>query len=658
MLISLLLLFLIACGGVALTYLITDDEPLLWRFAAGNVIGSAVFGTACFLLAMAFGFQPLVIVVGLALTLVPMGLLRGKRRSVLIHDWAKSKGKLQGANLTKALNFAYYAFFLILFVAFFDRAYFANDQGIFTGGSNNLGDLPFHLGIIYSFVDGANFLPQNPSFAGAKLSYPFIPDLITAAFMKLGVGVREAMLVQNVSWAFALLVILESFVFRIVSDRYAARIAPALLFLSGGLGFLWFFSDFGAQAKGFADFLFSLPKDYTIGDEFRWGNSLVTLFLTQRSLLLGMPLTLAVLGFLWKIFTAEATETAEEKGLSPSLLHSSTPLLLGAIAGMLPLIHLHSLFVLFVVAGFLFLFRPAKWREWLLFGLGVCLIAVPQLIWSITGSASNAAEFFQIHIGWDAGQTNLIWFWIKNTGLAIPMIAAGFYLLFRHSEPAKKENAELSKASLTVQFYMPFLFVFILANIAKLAPWQWDNIKVLIYWFVGSLPFIAFALAWLWRKSKSARIAAIACFVALIFAGGLDVWRTVSRQINYKVFDADAVTLATRVNAAIPPQAFIVNAPTYNTATVLTGRSSLLRYPGHLASHGISFGERERDVKLMYLGGPGALGLFEKYDVKYVLVSPEERNTLSPNEAFFRQFPIAGSAGQYTLYDVRKPGSK
>ena len=36
----------------------------------------------------------------------------------------------------------------------------------------------------------------------------------------------------------------------------------------------------------------------------------------------------------------------------------------------------------------------------------------------------------------------------------------------------------------------------------KLAPWQWDNIKVLIYCFIVRLPFIAYAISWMWRKGN------------------------------------------------------------------------------------------------------------------------------------------------------------
>ena len=167
---------------------------------------------------------------------------------------------------------------------------YQTDAGIFTGGSNNLGDLPFHLGAILGFTDGANFPPQNPSFAGARFSYPFVADFVTAAFIKLGADVRGALVIQDFAWAFSLLVILERFTVKLTGNKLAGRIAPLLLFFSGGLGFLWFAKDYWEQGKSLWEVLWQLPRDYTIGDKFRWVNSMVVLFITQRSLLLGICL--------------------------------------------------------------------------------------------------------------------------------------------------------------------------------------------------------------------------------------------------------------------------------------------------------------------------------------------------------------------------------
>ncbi|MDQ3750604.1 MAG: hypothetical protein M3367_16545, partial [Acidobacteriota bacterium] len=179
---SFILILLITGGGFSLTYLFADDEPLLWRVCAGNIVGSALFGLICFLLACFFGFNAATVSLSFLLSLSPLLLFnREANRIKLLANWRKAKGKLEGANSKKIFRFAYYVFFFGLFWLFFERAMLETPNGIFTGGSQNLGDLPFHLGAIFSFTDGQNFPPENPSYAFAKFSYPFMADLVTAS---------------------------------------------------------------------------------------------------------------------------------------------------------------------------------------------------------------------------------------------------------------------------------------------------------------------------------------------------------------------------------------------------------------------------------------------------------------------------------------------
>ena len=37
-----------------------------------------------------------------------------------------------------------------------------SDGSIYTGVDHNLGDLPFHIAVINSFVHGGNFPPEHP----------------------------------------------------------------------------------------------------------------------------------------------------------------------------------------------------------------------------------------------------------------------------------------------------------------------------------------------------------------------------------------------------------------------------------------------------------------------------------------------------------------
>lgn len=654
MILTLLLIALSTAGGTAITYLYEKHDTLMARIAAGNVIGSVIFGTVGFVVACAIGLNPLTVIVALAAATAPAALIfvRKDIAKEFKHDRAKAKGKLQGITWPKAIRFGYYAGLMLLMLLFFERAMIENETGILTGGSQNLGDLPFHLGAIFSFSEGNNFPPENPSYSGAKFTYPFLVDLITAFALKLGAGVREAMLVQNLTLGFSLIVLLEKFVFRLTDLRKAGKIAVLILLFSGGLGFAAFLRDYWQGTQGFADLLFKLGRDYTIGENFRWGNSLVVLFLTQRGLLFGMPLTLIVLTRLWDIFASPKAETGagDAIGLKPLL----PSFLVGLLAGTLPLIHVHSLAALFVVCAFLFFLRFDRLREWLAFGAGVCLIAVPELLWSLTGSASKLSQFIGWHFGWDAKDESFLFFWFKNTGLFLPLLFAGIFLVYDRS---RREPGEPPKL---IYFVLPFAFLFLVSNTIKLAPWEWDNIKVLIYWFVGSLPFVALAVAWVWERGTAGRLSAAGLMVVLTASGALDVWRTVSRQINYGVFQRDSVKLAAELKMKTAPGAMFLNAPTYNTAVVLTGRRSVMRYSGHLGSYGIDYADREDAVRRIYEGGADAERLLAEYGVDYVVISPEEigyaqepGRRMFLNEQFFRRFPVIAEVGQFRVHKIR-----
>ncbi len=687
MFLSLFFILLITVGGFSLTYLLSKNESVLWRIGAGNIVGSAVFGLICFLAACFFGFSQLTIVLSLLLNLFPLAVFYAKNtRQSLFSDFRRARENLTGEGARRIFGLVYYAFFLILFWFFFERAMIEAPNGILTGGSNNLGDLPFHLGAIFSFTEGNNFPPENPSYAFAKFSYPFIADLITASFVKFGAGARAAMFVQNVTLAFSLLVIVEKFASKLTGSRLAGKIAPILLFFSGGLGFFWFLEEFWHGAKGFFELIGNLPRDYTIGEQFRWGNALNTLFITQRSLLLGMPLTIIVLEKLWELFTVKKAENQSEKAyenrqssvdtnpLTTYHLPLSTFFVVGLLAGTLPLVHAHSLFVIFVVSAFLFFLSVNKWREWIAFAVGTALVGVPELIWVMTGSATHLTKFIDWHFGWDAQDANIVWFWLKNTGIFIPLLVLAFLSLLKNKGKENKEiklpentdrseksvagtDQKVQRSAFTLQhlyFYLPFVFLFILSNTIKLAPWEWDNIKVLIYWFVASIPFVAAFLAWLWNKNIVLKFAVAVCLFVLISAGALDVWRVVSRAINYQVFERDAIRVSEQIKQKTQPNALFLHAPTYNSPIVLSGRRSLMRFNGHLGSYGIDYSERENDLKQIYAGGPAAESLLQKYNIEYVLISPEEIRTLQPNEGFFSKYPMAAEYGQYRIYKIKK----
>ena len=187
----------------------------------------------------------------------------------------------------------------------------------------------------------------------------------------------------------------------------------------------------------------------------------------------------------------------------------------------------------------------------------------------------------------------------------------------------------------------------------KLAPWIWDNVKVLFYWWLASAPLVALLLSRLWRSGPTQRAIAAALFVCLTFAGALDVGSIVTRTGEYQLFDPNGVRFAEVVKQQTQPRSLVMHAPVHNTPVFLSGRRSLMGYPGHIWTHGLDFGPRENEIKRIYAGAPDAEMLLARYDVDYAVVGPLEKLVLSVNEQFFSRYQKVGEAGEYRLYKIK-----
>ena len=580
-----------------------------------------MFATLGFLLAWLLGLQPLTLVLTEVALASPLALMaKPALRSQLRREAAAAAGAM---TVTCSV---FYALLSVLLWLVFNRAMFERPDGLYTGLTNNLGDLPFHLQVINSFLHSRNFPPEDPTYAGPRFAYPFLADFLTAMFVRGGASLRGAMLVQNLTLALALAGALHRWTWELTRDRLAGMLAPLLLLLSGGLGWWLLFGDLSESEHGIFRLLQRLPHDYTIlsGNQWRWGNSLTTLLVPQRSMLFGLPLAISIFTQWWL-----AMDSGKVRGMIAA----------GAVTGLLPLIHSHSFAVVIAMGGCLaILFR--QWRLWSAFFAAALLIGAPEVLWLMQGAAARAQSFFGWHFGWDRGENNAIWFWFRNTGLFIPLLAYAVVWL-RRGTPASRR---------VLLYYLPFTLCFLAPNLMKLAPWVWDNIKVHFYWYVASVPLVAWLLSHLWRRGGNWRAATGALLVALTLAGALDLWRVIARTTQYREFDRQGMAIAEQILQRTGPRSLILHAPAYNSPVFLTGRRSLLGYPGWVWSRGLDTAPREDDIQRIYSGTPESRGLLERYQVDYVLIGPLEHATLPVNEAYFARYPKAGESGEYRLY--------
>jgi len=691
MVISLALSFIAIASGTLLTYTYDEDAPLASRLCSGACIGFGALGLTGFVLASILGLTILTLALtGVVLFTPFLLLIKEERRAKVGDDFNRAWSAISRASSRPGrwavIYFLFYATVVIVMWLVFARALLDKPDGISTGVLNNYGDLPFHISVITRFAFGQNFPPEDPTFAGVRFTYPFITDFISAMFLRAGASLRDSLFIENYIIGVALVGVLHRFGQQLLRNRTAALLTPVLVILNGGFGWAMLFSEVNQSEGGVFQVLRHLSHSYTILPEvalgWRWGNAVTSLLVPQRGFLLGIPLAAIVFTQWWT--SLRGSEEGAEQGKSkkvkgkkeerqesksrtadrvsrervqlyePSsslftlaffLLPSSRRMLAaGAVAGLLPLIHAHSFIAVMMVGAFLALINLRRWREWFLFFLVASIIAIPQLLWSTHGTAVSTRAFLAWQFGWDRSDENFFWFWFKNTGLFIPLLITA--LLW------KSEDYLVPRKLLF--FYLPFTLCFIIPNIAKLAPWIWDNVKILFYWWLASAPIVALLLARLWEGKAWHRWLAGSLFIVLTLAGALDVFALMTRQGEYQEFDRDGINFAEMIKQQTPPRATILHAPVHNTPVFLTGRRSLMGYPGHIWTHGLDYGPRETEIKRIYAGAPDAESLLAKYGVDYVVIDPQEHSLMTVNAAFFSRYPEVGSTGEYHLYKITR----
>ena len=367
MIISLSLSFVAILSGALLTYAYDGDGPLASRLCSGACIGFALMGLVGFIFASFLGLSE--ISIGLTELVLAMPLLlfmSEQRRTVINTDVTRAIQAISRASSKPDrwafIYFLFYAGVMIAMWLIFSRALLEKPEGLYTGVLNNYGDLPFHLSVITRFVYGQNFPPEDPTFAGARFTYPFLTDFISAMFVRAGASLRDSMFIENWIVGVALVGVLHRFGQQLLRNRTAAILTPVLVILNGGFGWTMLFSDVNKSEGGVFQILKHIPHSYTILPEveqgWRWGNSVTSLLVPQRGFLLGIPLAVIVFTQWWMTMRDAGTRGNgdAEKGVKkasrkqefltsdlrvstcPRLRVSHRMLAAGVVAGLLPLI--------------------------------------------------------------------------------------------------------------------------------------------------------------------------------------------------------------------------------------------------------------------------------------------------------------------------------
>jgi hypothetical protein len=510
-----------------------------------------------------------------------------------------------------------------------------------SGGRSALYDMAFHAAISNSFLYGANFPPIYTPMPPAPLLYPFLPDFQSALLIVLGMDLHTALVATAVPLSLALTGIFYFFALRLLAlsaalvetrARIAAALATILFLLNGGLGFIYFFRDWRGSGKSFAAFLSALENNYANLAEkgILWTNIIADGLLPQRTSLFGIPLALMIFT-LFALFWRETSPPAA-KSKSWRLLSGA-----GLLAGLLPFFHTHSYGAVGLVSGLLFLVRPR--RVWLAFWLPAVLLALPQLAQLASHVAGRGFMHFQI--GWRGNhEPSWLLFWLRNVGLPTLLIIPAWIYTPR---------------SLRL-FYLPFLGLLAFSLFFIFSPNDYDNLKLMYYWYAATCVLIA---GWLVGLTSTRRwLAPVASAVIVSIASGV---LALAYELPSKslMFSRDEAAAAAFVREKTAPRSLFLTAPSLHQPILsLAGRPIVRGATAWLWSHGYPFAEREADVRAIYASRDDAVELLRYYGVDYIYLGPREQTDLQANRDFFeRTFPSVYRSGEITIYDAREGNS-
>lgn len=510
-------------------------------------------------------------------------------------------------------------FFIVLVVWLFGRSLFFDNKGqLFAGDRLVWTDWPVHMAIAASFAWGHNFPPQNPTFAGIPLIYPFFSDFVSGLLLALGASLPQAFIVPGMVLTlafFGLYVAVGSRLLKaskLFKDLLALKLtAMGALFLSlfwGGLGWVYWLAEAFTNETTLVETLLAPAREYTFWwDKGLWFFTfLYSEILPQRGFLFGLPMFFLVLLLVY--------EGWQKRRLSNFVIA-------GFLSGLMPFFHTHSYLSLVILAitlgsiGAIGLIKGDKAykKKYLeavfLFFLPFSVLSLIQLPLFLPQS-----QGFPWRFGWMKEGENFFLFWFKNTGFFWPLFILGFW---------KGKFSGFVKA-----LGIASSALFILPNLFQFAPWGYDNLKIFTYWYLIGAPFVMVGLFWIWRIRLIGPLCASLLFLSLTLSGVVEVGRiTDTENVRVGLWVREDQEFAELIRQKTSPEAVFLTAAIHDHPVVsLAGRKILLGFPGNSWSWGIrDWYEREQDVHVMFRGGEAASELWKKYGIDYIVVGSRER---------------------------------
>ena len=537
---------------------------------------------------------------------------------------------------------------------------------------NNLGDLSLHITLIRTFANGAPLWPDNPIYAFSKLRYPAGMDIFNALLCLVHVD-----LMRGLVWAGLLGSLATFYAF----FRWGGNFAVAGFLFNGGIAGFQFlktlkFLDYQGGNKiawkSIALSMFVTQRGWL----YAIPAALVLLWHWREKYFSKTPI-IPTRRDLPASGSAEPTAKGDESEAdSPGAADNvSQPTPVNApgngkgplpfwvelsLYASMPLFHVHTFIALTIVLLVAMLFERAGWpkvfsdapmRKHAVGLLSAALIPATFFVWLVTDqfrakslvkwhpgwvqdSADFAAPFFRLggtaNFGsatafgsllqktWNGVIAPFFQFWLTNFGLWVLLSLALIALCGWRAWKVGWRWGRKPPAGIV--FVLSAVVIFAIGYFVQTAPWDWDNLKLMVWGYFLILPFLWSDLIGRWAFPERA-VTCIALFASgfVTLLGGLTAGHPGFGLIDRARLDA----IGTAVRP-LPLEARFAAYPTYNHPLLLQGRKVVLGYPGHLWTEGFDYNEPNRQLTTLMRGAPNWRETAKALGVRYIFWGRDE----------------------------------
>lgn len=622
--------------GFAYADMYFKDKDIYFRAWMGGVFGNVILMFGIIIPSIIFGFTVLSHIIWLIIAVLPYAII----------NYVKRDNKLYKVNIKSGEKYVDHKVFLalilpvslIIWVLLINHILVPLSNGGYASGQCTYGDLQMHLSFITSIAEQKIFPPNYSLLSGTTMNYPFFVDMLSSSLYLFGTPLRWAVLIP--SFVISMLIVLGFYIlaYSLTKRQSAAVFATVLFFIGGGFGFAYFFegakADHTAFTKIFTDY-YHTPTNYN-ENNIRWSNPICDMIIPQRTTMAGWC---TVLPAIWLLTDALKTKKR------------SRFIVLGVLAGCMPMVHTHSFLALGIISFALFfcyLFKEENKKEyiinWVIFGAIVAVMAFPQLFYWTFRQTSGNESFLQYQFNWVNTNDPYLWFYLKNFGIiAIFAVPAVLYTSW--------DNKKL---------LVGCALIMVLAEFIQFQPNVYDNNKLI---FVAYMILVMLVAEWLiaaWDCLKGLKGRAFLA-VVIIIAGNLSGALTIGREYvsggQYQTFSKDDIEMAEYIKENTESDAvFLTGNGHLNPVCTLAGRTIYCGSSLYVYYHGMGdeYYTRTDNIKKAYAGTYDEMVKFcNENNIEYVYVGSSEMSEFSPNKTMLAQLEEVYTVGANTLYRVK-----